>query len=171
MQRAFIVIFLYAFTLFGCKENKETTAVEKRSGDYNDLVSLFKDWRSFEIPPLLNGAPDYTESTFAKRLPKFKELEQRLTSIDTVNWTLPHKVDWLIVQAEMNGYDFNQRILMPWSRDPAFYTTLKTERSDVPAHEGPTHHKTIELWQYSFPLSTELKNKLITELNLSLIHI
>ena len=98
-------------------------------------------------------------------------LEQRLTSIDTVNWTLPHKVDWLIVQAEMNGYDFNQRILMPWSRDPAFYTTLKTERSDVPAHEGPTHHKTIELWQYSFPLSTELKNKLITELNLSLIHI
>ena len=133
MQRSFIVIFLYAFTLFGCKENKETTPGEKRSGDYNDLVSLFKDWRSFEIPPLLNGAPDYTESTFAKRLPKFKELEQRLTSIDTVNWTLPHKVDWLIVQAEMNGYDFNQRILMPWSRDPAFYTTLKTERSDVPA--------------------------------------
>lgn len=166
MQRACIVFILYACTLFGCKENKEIIPAEKKLKDYNDLVTLFKEWRVFEIPPLLHGAPDYTAGTFAMRVPQFKALQQRLKAIDTTHWTLPHKVDWLIVQAEMNGYDFNQRILMPWNRDPAFYTTLKTDRSDVPAHEGPTHHKTIELWQYSFPLSAEQKNKLISELNI-----
>jgi len=166
MQRACIVFILYACTLFGCKENKEIIPAEKKLKDYNDLVTLFKEWRVFEIPPLLHSAPDYTAGTFAMRVPQFKALQQRLKAIDTTHWTLPHKVDWLIVQAEMNGYDFNQRILMPWNRDPAFYTTLKTDRSDVPAHEGPTHHKTIELWQYSFPLSAEQKNKLISELNI-----
>lgn len=166
MQRACIVFILYACTLFGCKENKEIIPAEKKLKDYNDLVTLFKEWRVFEIPPLLHGAPDYTAGTFAMRVPQFKALQQRLKAIDTTHWALPHKVDWLIVQAEMNGYDFNQRILMPWNRDPAFYTTLKTDRSDVPAHEGPTHHKTIELWQYSFPLRAEQKNKLISELNI-----
>jgi hypothetical protein len=28
--------------------------------DYQKLVELFNDWREFESPPLLNGAPDYT---------------------------------------------------------------------------------------------------------------
>ena len=30
-----------------------------RAGDYRDLVALFQDWRSFERPPMRDGAPDY----------------------------------------------------------------------------------------------------------------
>ncbi|MFD1004114.1 hypothetical protein [Winogradskyella aquimaris] len=70
----------------------------------------------------------------------------------------------MIVWAEMNGYDFNHRILKPWTRDPAFYKTVWTYRSDVPAHEGPTHHATTELWTYSFPLSPEERERLIKDL-------
>jgi hypothetical protein len=47
----------------------------------------------------------------------------------------------------------------------AFYKLLWTERSDVPAHEGPTPHYITELWKYSFPLSENNKKNLITSLN------
>ena len=55
--------------------------------------------------------------------------------------------------AELNGFDFNCRVLKPWARDPAFYQSVWTYQSDTPAHEGPTHHALVELWTYDFPLS------------------
>jgi hypothetical protein len=133
--------------------------------DYHSLQSLFKEWREFEVPPLANAAPDYTASTFRKRLSKFKALQNKLNHIDTAGWQVKQKIDWQIVQSEMNGFDFNYRILKPWERDPAFYKLIWTERSDVPAHEGPTPHYTTELWKYSFPLSENNKKNLITSLN------
>ena len=132
--------------------------------NYNELVELFKEWRSFETPPLYNGAPDYRKETFEKRLPEFKKLQSKLLTIDTTGWSVAQQVDWRIVWAEMNGYDFNYRILKPWERDPAFYKSLWTERSDVPAHEGPTHHGVLELWQYNFPLDESSKEKFLQEL-------
>ena len=131
---------------------------------YASLVSLFKEWRAFEKPTLLNGAPNYTNVNFNKRRPTFKILQSRLNEIDTTLLTVEQKVDWMLVWAEMNGYDFNHRVLKPWNRDPAFYKTIFTERSDVPAHEGPTHHAVIDLWKYTFPLSVADKNNLIDQL-------
>ena len=137
---------------------------QKQTNDYTSLVSLFKDWRAFEKPSLLKGAPDYTALNFNKRWPAFKLLQSKLNRIDTSSWTIEHKVDWMLVWAEMNGYDFNHRVLKPWNRDPAFYKTIFTERSDVPAHEGPTHHAIIDVWKYIFPLSMAEKNNLINQL-------
>ncbi|MEL6810672.1 MAG: hypothetical protein AAFP76_05010 [Bacteroidota bacterium] len=131
---------------------------------YQDLVSLFQEWRTFEKPPLHNGAPDYRKETFAKRWPKFKALQEGLMAIDTSGWSVAHQVDWMLVWAEMNGYDFNHRILKPWVRDPAFYKTVWTYKSDVPAHEGPTHHKVLELWTYQFPLSEDERIRLLNNL-------
>jgi hypothetical protein len=152
-----LLIYLMTYNLAISQENK--------SNNYSVLVSLFKEWRAFEKPPLRNGAPDYTVETFNKRLPVFKKLQQKLYAIDTSAWRIENKVDWMIVWAEMNGYDFNHRILKPWARDPAFYKTIWTERSDVPAHEGPTNHAVIDIWKYSFPLSLSDKNKLIEQLS------
>jgi hypothetical protein len=121
--------------------------------NYADLVNLFKDWRTFENPPLRDGAPDYTAATFEKRMLPFKELRKRLEEIDTTGWKIAEKVDWLIVWAEMNGFEFNHSVLKPWVRDPAFYKSVWMYKSDVPAHEGPTHHGTTEVWTYDFPLS------------------
>jgi len=136
----------------------------KQTNNYTSLVSLFKEWRAFEKPPLLKGAPDYTALSFNKRGPAFKRLQSRLNGIDTSSLSVEQKVDWILVWAEMNGYDFNHRVLKPWNRDPAFYKTIFTERSDVPAHEGPTHHAVIDLWKYTFPLSVADKNNLIDQL-------
>ena len=131
---------------------------------YDSLVTLFQDWRTFETPPVKDGAPDYTEAGRKERWPEFQELQARLMAIDTTGWEIPEKVDWTIVWAEMNGYDFNERVLQPWVRDPAFYKSLWMARSDVPAHEGPTHHRTTELWTYQFPLSNPERTRLLADL-------
>ncbi len=132
--------------------------------NHRDLVMLFEEWRAFESPPLLDGAPDYTVERFEARQPGYRELRARLDAFDISDWPIPEQVDWHLVRAEMNGYDFNRRVLKPWERDPAFYKTLWTYRSDVPAHEGPTHHAVVELWSYEFPLSTSEERRLIAEL-------
>ena len=163
MKQTFTILRVPLLLIYLMACNHAFSQVNK-SSDYTSLVSLFKEWRAFENPPLTNSAPDYTVETFNNRLPVFKKLQLKLNAIDTSTWSTEHKVDWMIVWAEMNGYDFNHRILKPWTRDPAFYKTIFTERSDVPAHEGPTNHAVIDIWKYSFPLSLTDKNKLIEQL-------
>ena len=128
------------------------------------LRDLYERWRVFETPPRYNGAPDYRQSTFDARMDEFHSLRQELNNIDTSGWEIPNRIDWMVVWAEMNGYDFNYRVLKPWERDPAFYKSLWTYRSDVPGHEGPTHHATTEIWQYDFPLNDEDVDRLISDL-------
>jgi hypothetical protein len=139
-------------------------AQDKQSVDYQQLTELFKEWRTFEKPPLREGAPDYTAVTFEKRWSEFLKLREKLNAIDHANWSTEKQVDWRIVWAEMNGYEFNYKTLKSWVRDPAFYKTIWTDRSDVPAHEGPTHHAVTELWTYKFPLSNAEMNRLIADL-------
>ena len=131
---------------------------------YDALVQLFADWRAFESPPMLDGAPDYTADQFAKRYAEYPEYRARLEAFDTSGWPVEQQVDWHIVRAEMNGFDFNHRILQPWVRDPAFYQSIWTYRSDVPGHEGPTHHAVLELWTYEWPLSPSEQARMIEEL-------
>jgi len=132
---------------------------------YEGLLQLFSDWREFEKPPMRDGAPDYTAEGLESRYEGFLALRNRLHRIDPGEWPIPQQVDWHIVRAEMNGYDFNHRVLQPWVRDPAYYDSIWTGRSDVPAHEGPTHHAVVELWTYEFPLSDDEEQRLIAELS------
>ena len=171
MKTTTVIISLLSMLLFSCQTDKNENNTKEpakkvnfTSNNYQDLVALFKEWRAFEAPPLLDGAPDYTVESFKKRWPQFEELQTKLLAIDTANWSVENKVDWMIVWAEMNGYDFNHHILKPWVRDPAFYKSVWTYKSDVPAHEGPTHHGTTELWTYTFPLTKEERNRLIADL-------
>lgn len=145
-------------------QQPDSKSTVKTTSGYDDLVSLFQEWREFERPPLRGTAPDYTSATFDNRMPQFRELQDRLLVMDTSGWLVNQQVDWMIVWAEMNGFDFNYRILKPWERDPAFYKSVWTYRSDVPAHEGPTHHMTTEIWTYEFPLSDSERGRLISDL-------
>ena len=131
---------------------------------HDDLIELHAEWRAFERPPLRDGAPDYTAATFAVRQPRFEALRERLHAFDISAWPVQQQVDWHIVRAEMSGYDFNLRVLQPWARDPAFYQSIWMYKSDVPAHEGPTHHAVTELWTYEFPLTADEEQRLIADL-------
>ena len=107
MKKIFLLSFLLLSAIH-CNAQKNA----KNNLGYENLVSLFQEWRTFENPPKLRGAPDYTSETFEKRQPEFEKLQKQLKAIDTTNWSIPNKVDWMLVWAEMNGYDFNHRILI-----------------------------------------------------------
>ena len=154
------LIFISAFFFI------TTSSLTSQNDNRKTLEILFNDWREFENPPLLNGAPNYTVKSFDNRMPEFIELKDRLNEIDKSTLDTQSKVDWTLIWAEMNGFEFNYRVLKPWERDPAFYKSVWMNRSDVPAHEGPTHHSVTEIWQYSFPLTETDSKKLISELKI-----
>ncbi|MEO0480806.1 MAG: DUF885 family protein [Planctomycetota bacterium] len=134
------------------------------SDQYEDLVRLFADWREFERAPMRDGAPDYTAERMASAHEELADYRARLEAIDSSGWPTDQQIDWQIVLAELNGFDFNCRVLKPWARDPAFYLSVWNYQSDVPAHEGPTHHALVEVWQYDFPLSQQDAQRMAVEI-------
>jgi len=144
---------------FGCAGAPPT-----KTTDYQQLLRLFEDWRAFEAPPLRDGAPDYTHARMSRAHAAWRGLRDRLHAIDTSGWPVERQVDWHIVRAELNGFDFNCRVLRPWARDPAFYQQVWTYQSDTPAHEGPCNAALVELWTYDFPLSGAEQQRLSREL-------
>ena len=129
------------------------TTPARSAGTYDELVALWREWRTLERPALRDRAPDYTAAAVAHRHNELKRHQQRLAAIDPSGWTREQRIDYALVRAQMNGMDFDLRVLQPWARDPAFYQSVWTEQSDTPEHEGPAHHALVELWQYPFPLA------------------
>jgi hypothetical protein len=133
-------------------------------GGYDGLLRLFADWRAFQRPKVTDGVPDYTAGAMARQRKGLPAFRARLLAIDPRSWPVPQQVDYHVVRAEMNGLDFDHRVLRPWSRNPCFYQVLYDAQSDTPAHEGHAQVGALELWQYSFPLSAAAQAKLSTEL-------
>ncbi len=154
LQKLWVVILVSSVSLTGAVQ----------ASTHGELVALFKEWRQLETPTLLNGAPDYTAAVMTQRHQKVMALRDKLMAMDIESWPVADQADWHVVRAEMNGFDFNHRVLKPWVRDPAFYNSIWTYKSDVPAHEGPTHHAVVELWTYEFPLSADEQARLTKEL-------
>ena len=123
------------------------------AGTWNDLVTLFGEWRDFETPNFVNGVPDYTARAMTAQHRALPRWQARLQALEPSAWPVEQQIDWHIVRAEMNGLDFDHRVRKPWARDPAFYVMIFPDQSDVPAHEGPTIHGWIDLWTYDYPLS------------------
>ena len=120
---------------------------------YQDLVKLFDDFMAFERPAMKDGAPDYTAPAVAARQKTLGTFLSRLKAINPKGWPAEQQVDHALVGAMMNGLDFDLRVLRPWARDPVFYQSIWTAKSDTPAHEGPAHHAIIDTWTYAFPLT------------------
>jgi hypothetical protein len=127
---------------------------------YDDLTSLFADWRAFQKPTLVDGVPDYTAAAMAAQRRELASYQRRLAAIDPSGWPVARQVDWHLVRAEMNGLDFDHRVLTPWANNPAFYVTVFPDRSDQPAREGPVAYGSVDLWRFSFPLTRERADEL-----------
>jgi hypothetical protein len=148
---------LFSLALLAVSLHGPATALA--AATYDDLVALYRDWQSFERPPLRDGAPDYTPGTTAQRHAKLQEFQARLATLDPAGWSREQRIDYELVRSQLNGMEFELRFLQPWVRDPAYYLSVWTEQSDTPEHEGPAHHGLVELWQYTFPLSaTDQRN-------------
>ncbi|HBY58500.1 MAG TPA: hypothetical protein DEH78_01680 [Solibacterales bacterium] len=119
------------------------------------LAQFFKEWREFQHPAMIDGVPDYTPAAMKKQHAALKAWQKRLEAFDVAIWTTAQKIDYNLIRAEMNGLDFDHRVLRPWSQAPFFYRTIFAAESDTPLHEGPHVYGALELWQYSLPLDAK----------------
>ncbi|HWT65376.1 MAG TPA: hypothetical protein VN151_04630, partial [Terracidiphilus sp.] len=157
LPRASVLVYLFLLAA--------TTLRAAEPARYGDLTRLFAEWRAFEQPALHDGVPDYAPSAIAAEARELPQWQARLNAIDTTGWSATQRNDWRLVQAEMNGLDFNLRVLQPWARDPAFYVSVWAARSDCPLREGPLVSTAIELYRYHFPLSPGDERELTARLN------
>jgi len=123
-----------------------------QGGRSGDLAAFFAEWRTFQKPKLVDGVPDYGQAAMDAQRTGLADFQRRLAAMDKTGWPIPQQVDWHIIRAEMNGLDFDHRVLKPWVNNPAFYVTVFGSQSDQPAREGPLAYGAVELWSYAFPL-------------------
>lgn len=141
-----------ALILLPCLSASPALGVPEPAG-YTELVKLFEGWRTFERPVMHGEVPDYSAGGMGVKAKELPAWRKRLDAINTDGWSVNQLNDYKLVKAEMNGLDFNLRVLRPWARDPAFYVSVWAARSDCPLREGPLAYRAIELYQYHFPLS------------------
>lgn len=98
-------------------------AVAPAAQGYEALLALYKEFRAFVPPPMVKGVPDYSPATMARHYAELQRFEARLAAIDDSAWPIPQRVDYMVVLAEMRGLEFQHRVMQPWKRDPAFYST------------------------------------------------
>jgi len=167
MKRNFLVIGLFFLSLIilnYCSQGKKEAEEVARGANYQDLVTLSTEFREFQKPKVVEGVPDYTAAAMETQRRGLEKFKGRLKAMDCGSWPVSQQVDYHVVRAEMNGLDFDHRVLRPWSRNPCFYTVIETGPTDVPAREGPVNYGTLLLWKYKFPLAdkdvTEFRMKL-----------
>jgi hypothetical protein len=120
---------ILAFVLFAgltwlCYAGDKGPSVLAGGGDHADLVGLFKEFREFSAPKVTDGVPEYSAAAMEKQYRDLKGFQSRLASIDPSRWPVSEQIDYHLVRAEMNGFEFQHRVLRPWSLDPGFYNDL-----------------------------------------------
>jgi hypothetical protein len=167
MRRSWITVPVLAFAIvtIGDAGAAFPQMAGRADAGYETLLKLFSEFRTFQKPGISpEGVPDYSAAAMAAQKAKLPEFQKRLAAISTQSWTIAQRVDYEIVRAEMNGLDFDHRVLRPWSRDPGFYVVIQNSEPDVPAREGAEIFGCLNLWEYTFPLdqarSSEMRRKL-----------
>jgi uncharacterized protein (DUF885 family) len=155
----------FAALFLGAMSGGSAKAANQPDG-YPVLVKLFQQWREFEHPVMKNNVPDYSASAMAAKAAALARWRKRLDAIDPKSWPIEEQNDYKLVKAEMNGLDFNLRVIRPWARDPAFYASIWSSRSDVPSREGPASYPEIELYNYRFPLDAEAQKDLTAKIGM-----
>lgn len=158
------VALIVAILAAACTRPAAEARPPQSGSGYGELQRLFTEWREFQKPRVVDGVPDYTAAAMAAQHRELARYRQRLDAIDSSGWPISQQVDHQIVRSEMNGLDFDHRVLKPWARDPSYYIIVHTAQSDTPAHEGSAVHGAIELWTYQFPVRGERLTELRTRL-------
>ena len=121
-----------------------------------DLVALFGEWRAFQKPKRLDGVPDYTAAAMAAQQRELAGYQRRLAAIDPRGWPVPQQVDCHIVRAEMNGLDFDHRVLQAVGEQPGLLRDrLPRRERPAGARGAATPSAAVELWTYTFPLHAQ----------------
>ena len=116
------------------------------TGTYDDLTELFRKfelWKDYKSSGsnafhVFENVPDYSPATIERRQSELGAMQARLQDMSVIDWSVPEKVDYLTVRAEIDQQQFIHHVTRPWSRDPMFYITglLATAFTDLPAADA-----------------------------------
>jgi hypothetical protein len=102
---------------------------------YPSLVAIHEEFVKLRQPKVDAGVADYTSAAMAEQRRGLEALRTRLGAINPSSWSVPQQVDYHLVRAELNGLDFDHRVVRSWQRDPGLYVDLirRAPYTDVPA--------------------------------------
>jgi hypothetical protein len=117
---AVTLAFFVGLTLFYCTA-ENGGAVAATSDDNAALLSLFEEFREFQNQRDSSGDLGDIDAAMEKKYRRLETFQNRLATIDSSSWQVSEQIDYHLVRAEMNGLEFQLRVLRPWARNPAFY--------------------------------------------------
>ena len=88
---------------------------------WDRLLELHTELAALHDSDRVDGVPQLGPAAIAERQQAIEAIQGRLEEIDAADWTVAHKVDYLLVWARLNGMKFEHRVTRPWQRDPIFY--------------------------------------------------
>jgi len=109
------IVFACIVVFYNCSESAA-------SSTYEDLVTLFNEFREYQEPPINEGLPDYSPSVVEEKYRGLQEFQKKLAVFNINDWPVWQKVDYHLVRSEMNAVYFHHRVLKPWAKNPGFYS-------------------------------------------------
>ena len=83
-----------------------------------ELIQLTEEFRA--ILGWGSGVPDYA-GTAGRQKEKLPEFRARLEALDTSDWSVHEKIDYLLLRSEMDRLEFDLYVWRQTSRNPSFY--------------------------------------------------
>ncbi|HJO05185.1 MAG TPA: DUF885 family protein [Acidobacteriota bacterium] len=84
-----------------------------------ELVILAQEYRAWGAEPH-SGTPDYV-ALDRERVEGLADFKARLAAIDPSAWSVHDRIDYLVLQIEMDHQDFQLRVIRQPTRNPDFY--------------------------------------------------
>lgn len=88
---------------------------------YAGLLALNSEIQALAKPAMVDGVPDWSTAAIARQRAQLDDFRARLGAVDVSGWSIPERVDYLLLWSKMNAIVFDHRVMKPWSRDPLSY--------------------------------------------------
>jgi uncharacterized protein (DUF885 family) len=112
---------------------KTTPAASKAGNDAAALRKMadeFYAWRNENFPVFSSEAglhtwdnriTDYAPAKIAERNQHVRKLLDQVRAMPAAKWPKDDRIDWMLFRSQLEGYDFNNRVLQSETRDPQTY--------------------------------------------------
>jgi uncharacterized protein (DUF885 family) len=112
---------------------KATPAASKSGNDAAALRKMadeFYAWRNENFPVFSSEAglhtwdnriTDYAPAKIAERNQHVRKLLDQVRAMPAAKWPKDDRIDWMLFRSQLEGYDFNNRVLQSETRDPQTY--------------------------------------------------
>jgi hypothetical protein len=90
-------------------------------GSHTDLLNLFEEFNEFRDQRVSRDASVDIAAAMDKKYHELKRFQSRLAAIDSSNWPISEQIDYQLTRAQMNGMEFELRVVKPWRRNPGYY--------------------------------------------------